>query len=233
MDWTHGSRAVALAVTVALVTAAGVLLLGRAEGQAPAPPTVALDGEPLAAKGRGSGPPVAPGARPGSGPVAHVHVAGAVRRPGLYRIPTPARVAAAVARAGGPARAGDLDAVNLAAPLQDGQQVVVPRRTAVPRAGAGAVAGGAGTGGAGPTAAAGGASSGAGDAGGTGGAGAISLTTATLEQLETLDGIGPALAQRIISYRETHGGFRSVEELREVEGIGDKRFEALRGAVRL
>jgi competence protein ComEA len=143
-----------------------------------------------------------------------VHVAGAVRRPGLYRVPGSARVAAAVARAGGPRRRGDLTAVNLAAPLEDGQQVVVP---SAGRAPAGAPAG-AGTG------------ASAGEAGAAGAQ--ISLTTATVEQLDGLDGIGPTIAKRIVEYRDSHGGIRSVDELKEVDGIGEKRFAALRDAVR-
>jgi competence protein ComEA len=169
----------------------------------------------------GDGPRASPpvrvdegGAQGGEKGRVYVHVAGAVRRPGLYRVRRSARVAAAVARAGGPTRRGDLTAVNLAAPLEDGQQVVVPRAGAAPTAaptGHGAAA----------------------SAGGTGGVGAaISLATATVEQLDGLDGIGPTLAKRIVEYRDSHGGIRSVDELKEVDGIGEKRFAALRGAVR-
>jgi competence protein ComEA len=148
-----------------------------------------------------------------------VDVAGEVHRPGVYRVPTGARVEEAVRQAGGVTRRGESAAVNLAMPLHDGQQIVVPRRGA-----AGSVAAG-GSAAAGVTGAAGGAA--------TGGAPAqpISLSSATVEQLDTLDGIGPTLAGRIVQYREAHGGFRSVGELRQVSGIGDKRFEALRGAV--
>jgi competence protein ComEA len=92
--------------------------------------------------------------------------------------------------------------VNLAARLEDGQQVVVPRRGAAPVA-----------------------------AGGEDAQGPISLSSATVEQLDTIDGIGPTLAARIVEYREAHGGFRSVEELGEVDGIGEVRLEALRQAV--
>jgi competence protein ComEA len=135
-----------------------------------------------------------------------VDVAGAVRRPGLYKVPAGSRLAAALERAGGVSRRGEQAGVNLASPLHDGQQVIVPRR--------------------GAAAAAPGASSAAGAAGPA--SGPISLAQATEAQLETLDGIGPALAGRILQYREQHGGFRSLDELKEVSGIGDKRFEALR-----
>jgi competence protein ComEA len=135
-----------------------------------------------------------------------VHVAGAVRRPGLYRIPPDTRVAAAIERAGGPIRRADLAGVNLAAPLQDGQQIVVPL--------AGGVASGPG-----------------GAAGGALATPKPSLGAATVEQLDELDGIGPTLAERIVEYRQSHGGFGSIEQLGEVDGIGEKRLESLREAL--
>jgi competence protein ComEA len=145
-----------------------------------------------------------------------VDVAGEVRRPGVYRLPPGARADLAVQRAGGVTRRGVRTAVNLAMPLRDGQQIVVPRRGAAP-----AVAGVPGAGGT------------AGDPGGdpTQPAQPISLSTATVAQLDTLDGIGPTLAGRIVQYRDSHGGFRSIDELRQVDGIGDKRFASLRKAV--
>lgn len=172
----------------------------RADGSAP-PGQVRLDteGEP----GRGG---------------AVVHVAGAVRKPGVYRLAEGARVQDAVRRAGGAARRADLGAVNLAAHVADGQQVVVPKRA--PAASAAAAAGevSAGTGG-----------------GGTAGAIAqgppISLSSATLEQLDTLEGVGPATAQKILDWRREHGGFRSVDDLGQVPGIGPKRLAALRERV--
>jgi competence protein ComEA len=138
------------------------------------------------------------------GPVLYVHVAGAVSRPGVYRLRGGSRVTAAVARAGGAARRADLDAVNLAAPLEDGQQVIVPSRVAGP---------------------AGGAAAGAADA-------PVSLATASAEELEELDGIGETIAERIVEYRADHGGLASVDELGEVDGIGEKRLEALKDALR-
>jgi len=131
-----------------------------------------------------------------------VHVAGAVRRPGVYTLRPGARVQDAVRRAGGARRGADLDAVNLAARVADGQQVVVPSRAtaAVPAADPAA----------GPPAS------------------PVSLGSATLEQLQTLDGVGPATAQKIVAYRTEHGGFRSIDDLANVPGIGPKRLAALK-----
>jgi competence protein ComEA len=146
----------------------------------------------------------------------YVHVACAVRRPGLLTLPSGSRVATAVERAGGPTPRAQLSGVNLAARLEDGQQVLVPVRGAVPGSAGGAAPGAAAPGAAAPGAA---------------GVPRISLGSATVEQLDQIDGIGPTLAQRIIEYRTEHGGFRSIGELREVEGIGEKRFETLREAL--
>jgi len=135
-----------------------------------------------------------------------VHVVGAVRRPGLYRLRQGSRIADAITRAGGDTAKADLAQVNLAAPLADGEQVVVPRRGAP-----GAVAG-------------------TGSSTGTQ-AGPVQLSTATLEELDTLPGVGPATAQKILDYREKHGAFSSVDELDAVPGIGPKRLEQLRELV--
>jgi competence protein ComEA len=139
----------------------------------------------------------------------HVYVTGAVRRPGVYRLPGWARLDLALRRAGGATSGADLQAVNLAAKVSDGQQVIVPRRAA-------GAAGGAATGdGAAP------------------GSGPVSLNTATLEQLDTLDGIGPTTAQKILDWRKQHGGFGSVDDLKQISGIGPKRFDALKEKVRM
>jgi competence protein ComEA len=137
----------------------------------------------------------------------YVHVAGAVRRPGLVRVPAGARVAEAVFRAGGPGRRADLTGVNLAAQVEDGQQVVVPAGGAAASA----------TGQAAEPAAPNGVKP--------------SLGSATVEQLDEIDGIGPTLAERIVEYRTENGGFSSLDELQDVDGIGEKRLETLREAL--
>ena len=144
-----------------------------------------------------------------------VQVVGAVRRPGVYRLSAEQRVDDAVRRAGGATARADLAGVNLAAKVTDGQQVVVPVRGAAPAAVA-SVAGGAG-----------------GTAAGAASGQPLNLNTATLDQLDQLDGVGPATAQKILAYRQQHGGFRSVSELDEVPGIGEKKLAALRDKVRV
>lgn len=141
-----------------------------------------------------------------------VHVVGAVRRPGVYRLPAGARVQDAIRRAGGARRGADLQAINLAAKITDAQQVAVPRQGRAAALSGTAAAGEAGAAGA--------------------GAGAlVNLNSATAEQLDTLDGVGPATAQKILEYRQAHGGFRTIDDLAQISGIGPKRLEALRGRV--
>src|SRR4051794_12920364 len=190
-------------------------------------PAVALDGaRPPTATGGGSGSSRASRVR------IWVHVAGAVRRPGLYRVASDARAGTAVDAAGGLTHRADLRAINLAATVRDGQQILVPARGE--RAAAGPVPGGGAAAPGGAAAAPGGAPTGPESPGGAaapGGAKAkVSLATATVEQLDALDGIGPTLAQRILQWRDAHGGFKSVEQLRGGGGVGGKRFEALRSA---
>jgi competence protein ComEA len=175
---------------VVLLAVAGSRLsgIGATEGPSSAAPLARLDAE-------------APG---GAAPALVVHVVGAVHRPGLFRLEDGSRVADAVTRAGGPTRRADLSAVNLAAPLADGQQVIVPRRgpPGALASGAGAVPGAK-----------------------------VSLAIATVEQLDELPGIGPVTAQKIVDWRASHGPFQSVDDLDDVPGIGPARIEQLRDLV--
>ena len=149
-----------------------------------------------------------PAASPTPGPELVVDVAGWVRHPGVYRFHQGDRVIDAIQAAGGAKPGANLAAINEAALLQDAQQVLVARR-------------GAGSGGAG-----GGGSGGAGTAGGK-----INLNTATLDQLETLPGIGEVIGQRIIDYREQHGPFHSVDDLLDVSGIGPSHLADVKDLV--
>ncbi|MFH8754419.1 helix-hairpin-helix domain-containing protein [Streptomyces atroolivaceus] len=162
--------------------------------------------------GLSPGPAVGPqnGAAPSARIV--VDVSGKVRRPGIQHLPAGSRVADALRAAGGVREGVDVTGLNRARVLTDGEQVAVGLPAAPPPAG-GTGAGGATAGQAGPAA-------------------PVSLGTATVEQLDTLPGVGPVLAQHIIDYRTEHGGYRSVDELREVDGIGDRRFADLRPLVR-
>lgn len=138
----------------------------------------------------------------------YVHVLGEVEAPGLYVLRTGARVADALAAAGGSRKTADLGAVNLARPLTDGEQIVVPKVGE-----ASAAAGGA--------------------EGGPGADGLIDLNTADAATLDTLPGVGPAIAERIIAWREDQGRFVSVDDLLAVPGIGDKVLAGLRDSVRV
>ena len=140
-----------------------------------------------------------------SAPRLFVNVVGAVRRPGLYRLKEGSRVADAVTRAGGPTPKAQIELLNLAARIADGEQVVVPRRGL---AGASAAV-----------------------SGGAVAAGPVHLNSATLEQLDALPGVGPVTAQKILDYRQQHGAFGSVDELDAIVGIGPARLEQLRGLV--
>ena len=177
-------------LALAVLVAAAVLAAGRAAGTVAELPAVRVTSE------------VRPTATP-----ALVHVSGAVRRPGLVALPAGSRVVDAIAAAGGTTAKAEEGALNLAARIVDGQQVVVPERGAAPPAAAAAGSGAPGTPGT-----------------------PISLSTATAEQLETLPRIGPAMAARIIAYRDAHG-FASVADLGEVSGIGDKTLDGLQGLV--
>jgi competence protein ComEA len=139
-----------------------------------------------------------------------VHVVGAVRHAGVYKLRLGQRVQDALGRAGGATARADTQAINLAAKVADGQQVVVPRRGATAAASGPAIAPGTAS---------------------TAPAAPVNLNSATAEQLDTLDGVGPATAQKILEYRTQHGGFSSVDDLDQIAGIGPKKLAALKPQV--
>ena len=177
---------VVAAALLALLVVGGKLLAGAGAASA----------EPPAALVQASPPPATK---------LVVHVAGAVRAPGLYELTEGSRVSDAVARAGGATAKADTAAVNLAAPLADGIQVLIPSRVA---GAAGAAAGSDGASGR-----------------------RVSLSSATLSDLDALPGVGPVTAQKILDYRAQHGGFSSVDDLDAISGIGPARIEQLRDLV--
>jgi competence protein ComEA len=178
-------------VVIVLVALAVTIAIGIVRGATTPVDEVAVDPSPVAT--------------PGGGEELFVHVSGAVREPGLYVLPAGARVVDAIAAAGGFADDAARDAVNLARPIDDGEQLPVPRQgEAAP-----------------PTAA----------PPGQAPDGRVDINTADATLLETLPRIGPALAERIISWRDDNGGFTSVEDLLAVPGIGDTMLEALRDLV--
>ncbi|MGW6732894.1 helix-hairpin-helix domain-containing protein [Streptomyces sp. NPDC055013] len=220
-----------VALTVVLVLAAGFAVqhfwAGRAQSvRAPEVVRAAASygGEPQGGQQQGgasgSSTSEAVGASGAGATVAAeivVDVSGKVREPGIHRLPAGSRVADALRAAGGVRPGTKTDSLNRARFLVDGEQVIVGGPATVsgaaPGTGAGTGTGGAAVAGAAPSA-------------------PVALNTATVEQLDTLPGVGPVLAQHIIDYRTQHGGFRSVDELREVNGIGDRRFADLRNLVR-
>ena len=169
-----------------------VLALRHLGGGGAAPPVVA---------------PVAPATRPAAAKLLVVDVAGAVRRPGLYRLAQGSRIDDAIAAAGGVTPKAQLDAVNLAAPVADGEQVLVPGR-GVAAAGAASAPAGAAS----PSA-------------------PLDLNTATADELDALPGIGPVTAQKILAYRTAHGPFHAVDELEGVPGVGPAKLAELKGLV--
>jgi competence protein ComEA len=190
-----------LAVLGVIVLAGAALWYARS---LPGKVSVELSGGP------GSRPFGAQGSPSPSPSVIVVYVTGWVHKPGVYELHQGERVIDAIRLAGGTKRGADLTTVNLAAFLTDAQQITVARRGPGPPAGGGTGGGASGAGGAGQL---------------------VNINTATLEEMESLPGIGPALGQRIIDYREQHGPFRSVDDLLNVSGIGDKRLADLRSKV--
>ncbi|MDR6690980.1 competence protein ComEA [Microbacterium sp. 1154] len=187
-----GIGAVIVLVLLAFAVTIGIGMLRGATGAQIVEPTASSSSSPV-------------GVPAGTG--LYVHVAGAVRAPGLYRLDAGDRIADAIARAGGFADDAQRDAVNLARPVADGEQIVVPV------IGAEAAAPAPGTGG--------------------GASGPLDLNTATREQLDELPRVGPAMADRILEWRKTNGRFTSVDDLLSVPGIGEKMLAGLRDLVRV
>lgn len=225
-----------VALALALVIGGGWFLLQRVTGGSARPEITLPRASPAATSADSGHEPNAPdasssdaagdgastGAERPRGPVT-VHAAGAVAQPGVYRLPPGARVADLIQAAGGATADAEVDALNLAALLDDGRRVYVPHRGEVPPGSlltTNDLADGSG-------------------AGGLAGSGPgpperpVDLNTATLEQLDALPGVGPTTAQAILDYRRTNGRFRSVDELLEVRGIGPSRLQALRKKVRV
>jgi len=188
-----------LAASLGAVAALGLGVVGFRLLRQPAPAELSL---PRAT------PPASVPSTAVQGPVV-VYVAGAVARPGVYPVGAGARVADAVGAAGGTTSEADLDPLNLAARLSDGDRIFVPRKGQAPPPVVGP----------GPT------------GGGSTPSGPVNLNTATAEQLEALSGVGPATAHAIVTWRQQHGRFRSVQDLLQVRGIGPAKLESLRDQV--
>jgi competence protein ComEA len=186
---SRGRALAYVAALLAVLVVAGRIAFRDAEGHSAPPAVVAMRATPAPAK------------------KFLVHVVGGVRRPGLYRLDDGSRVDDAIRMAGGPKPKAALELINLAAPVADGQQVIVPVKGKAGAVGAVDVPG------APPQ--------------------PVHLNSATLEELDTLPGIGPVTAQKILDYRTEHGAFSSVDELDSVPGIGPARLAELKELVDL
>ncbi|WP_348787768.1 helix-hairpin-helix domain-containing protein [Leifsonia sp. NPDC080035] len=202
----HRLRVTVGAAVVLLVAAFAIAVVSSALGSGGSAPVASY-----AAASRAPTPSAAASASPGAVTL-FVHVAGAVRTPGLVELRPGARVVDAVTAAGGFAEDADHDGVNLARPVQDGEQLRVPRVGEAVTAAPG---------------------DGSSPAGSPPARGLVDLNAATQEQLEDLPRIGPALAQRILEWREANGRFAAVEDLMQVSGIGQKVFDGLKDRVRV
>lgn len=254
--WGLSPRVLLLVAVLALVAVVWGVTQFSAAPRAEQVASPSASAESVQAVGAQQSPGAQSTAQPGANPsesaqggasgeaTVRVHVAGAVNNPGVYTLPAQGRAVDAIAAASGAAADADLDRVNLAGALSDGVQIYVPHRgeTAAPaqiqpnggtanagqgNAANGAAQNGASQGGAQPQPArtltpAGSAQK---------GSAPVNINTATAEELQTLPRIGPAMAQRIIAWREAHGGFRSVDELDAVPGIGPSMLENLRPLV--